>query len=57
MNSVNIHNIDKVEVKTQEFNWGQTITIEVTATDGVQNEIVLFEQGNKTVVHSYKTEE
>ena len=57
MYSVNIHNIDKVEVKTQEFNWGQTITIEVTATDGVQNEIVLFEQGNKTVVHSYKTEE
>jgi len=57
MNSINIHNIDKVEVKTHEFNWGQTITIEVTATDGVQNEIVLFEQGSTTVVHSYKIEE
>ena len=57
MNSINIHNIDKVEVKTSEFNWGQAITIEVTATDGVRNEIVLYEQGNTTVVHSYKIEE
>ena len=57
MNSINIHNIDKVEVKTSEFNWGQAITIEVTATDGVRNEIVLYEQGKTTVVHSYKIEE
>ena len=57
MNSINIHNVDKVEVKTNEFKWGQAITIEVTATDGVRNEIVLYEQGNTTVVHSYKIEE
>jgi|TARA_R100001163_G_C5015456_1_gene159948 hypothetical protein len=56
MNSINIHNIDKVEVKTSEFNWGQAITIEVTATDGVQSEIVLYEQGTTNVVHSYKME-
>ena len=57
MNSINIHNVDKVEVKTSEFNWGQAITIEVTATDGVRNEIVLYEQGKTTVVHSYKIAE
>ena len=57
MNSINIHDIDKVEVKTSEFNWGQAITIEVTATDGVRNEIVLYEQGKTTVVHSYKIAE
>jgi hypothetical protein len=57
MNSINIHNIDKVEVKTSEFKWGQAITIEVTATDGVRNEIVLYEQGNTNVIHSYKMAE
>ena len=57
MNSINIHNVDKVEVKTSEFNWGQAITIEVTATDGVRNEIVLYEQGKTTVVNSYKIAE
>jgi hypothetical protein len=54
MNSINIHNIDKVEVKTSEFNWGQAITIEVTATDGVRNEIVLYEQGTKTKITAEK---
>ena len=41
MNSINIHDIDKVEVKTSEFKWGQAITIEVTATDGNHNHSVL----------------
>ena len=45
MNSIIIHNVDKVEVKTNEFKWGQAITIEVTATDGVRNEIVLYDKG------------
>jgi len=54
MNSINIHNVDKVEVKTSEFNWGQAITIEVTATDGVRNEIVLYEQGNTTKITAEK---
>jgi len=42
---------------TDTFKWGQTISIQVTATDGVRNEIVLYEQGNTNVIHSYKTEE
>ena len=56
MYSINIHNIDKVEVLTDTFKWGQTISIQVTATDGVRNEIVLYEQGNTNVIHSYKME-
>jgi hypothetical protein len=54
MNSINIHNIDKVEVLTDTFKWGQTISIQVTATDGVRSEIVLYEQGTTTKITAEK---
>ena len=50
MNSINIHDIDKVEVSTDKFKWGQAISIQVTATDGVRSEIVLYEQGTTTKI-------
>ena len=39
---LNLHGVSDIKIKTDEFNWGNTITIEVTSR-GVENEIVLYQ--------------
>ena len=39
---LNLHGVSDIKIKTDEFDWGNTITIEVTSR-GVENEIVLYQ--------------
>ena len=42
MNTLSLHGVSDIKIRTEEFNWGNTITMEVTSRD-VENEIVLYQ--------------
>mgnify|MGYP003129493061 FL=1 len=46
---LNLHGVSDIKIKTDEFNWGNTITIEVTSR-GVENEIVLYQDKSMDLI-------
>ena len=46
---LNLHGVSDIKIKTDEFDWGNTITIEVTSR-GVENEIVLYQDKSMDLI-------
>ena len=49
MNTISLHGVSDIKIKTNEFDWGNTITIEVTSRD-VDNEIVLYQDKSMDLI-------
>ena len=46
---LNLHGVSDIKIKTNDFDWGNTITIEVTSR-GVENEIVLYQDKDMDLI-------
>ena len=44
--SINIHRVKDIDINTLQHEWGQTICVEVTSTDGNTSEILLYQNTN-----------
>jgi hypothetical protein len=49
MNTISLHGVSDIKIKTNDFDWGNTITIEVTSRD-VDNEIVLYQDKSMDLI-------
>jgi hypothetical protein len=49
MNTLSLHGVSDIKIRTDEFDWGNTITMEVTSR-GVENEIVLYQDKNMDLI-------
>ena len=56
MNQLTLHGVSNIKIREDEFDWGNTITIEVTSR-GVDNEIVLFQDKGMDVIKLNATKE
>ena len=46
---LNLDGVSDIKISTEDFSWGNTITIEVTSR-GVENEIVLYQDKDMDLI-------